>query len=169
MRILGIDPGLAMVGYGLVEENKGSFRKIDYGYINTPASMELPRRLDIIFSKVKLLIARFSPDELAIEKLFFCKNVRTALQVGEARGAILTAAVQEGVCIFEYTPLQVKQAVAGYGRAGKRQVQQMVAHLLKLPVIPRPDDAADALAVALCHLQSRRWQQLTHLPQGKHG
>lgn len=170
MRILGVDPGLAMVGYGLVEENKGSFRKIDYGYISTPTGMELPRRLDIIFNNVKLLIARFSPDELAIEKLFFCKNVRTALQVGEARGAILTAAVQEEAPVFEYTPLQVKQAVAGYGRAGKRQVQQMVALLLKLSEIPRPDDAADALAVALCHLQSRRWQQFAaNCPQGKHG
>ncbi len=160
MRILGIDPGLALVGYGLVEENEGSFQKIDYGCIRTSKDLDLPRRLEIIFNDVKLLITKFSPDELALEKLFFCKNVRTALQVGEARGAILTAAVQEKAPIFEYTPLQVKQAVAGYGRAEKRQVQKMVALLLKLPEIPRPDDAADALAIALCHLQSRRWQLL---------
>lgn len=161
MKILGIDPGLALIGYGLVEESEGSFKKIDYGYISTSKDLELPRRLGIIFDKIRLLVARFSPDELALEKLFFCKNVRTALQVGEARGAILTAAVQEDAPVFEYTPLQVKQAVAGYGRAEKKQVQKMVALLLKLPEIPRPDDAADALAVALCHLQSRRWQRLT--------
>ncbi|NMB34880.1 MAG: crossover junction endodeoxyribonuclease RuvC [Firmicutes bacterium] len=162
MRILGIDPGLAMVGYGLVEENEGStFKKIDYGHISTPKGLELPRRLGIIFNSVQQLIARFSPDELALEKLFFCKNVKTALQVGEARGAIITAAVLNETPVFEYTPLQVKQAVAGYGRAEKKQVQQMVSLLLKLSKIPRPDDAADALAVALCHLQSRRWQKLT--------
>lgn len=162
MRILGIDPGLALVGYGLVQENEGgAFKKIDYGHISTPKDLELPRRLGIIFNSVQQLISRFSPDELALEKLFFCKNVRTALQVGEARGAIITAAVLKEIPVFEYTPLQVKQAVASYGRAEKKQVQQMVALLLKLPEIPRPDDAADALAIALCHLQSRRWQRLT--------
>jgi crossover junction endodeoxyribonuclease RuvC len=167
MRVLGIDPGLAIVGYGLVEESQGAFRKIDYGYISTPADMEQARRLDIIFRNMRLLITRFSPDELAMEKLFFCKNIRTALQVGEARGAIFTAAAQESERVFEYTPLQVKQAVAGYGRAGKKQVQQMVAHILKLTEIPKPDDAADALAVALCHLQSHRWHRLTSNPSGK--
>lgn len=167
MKVLGIDPGLAIVGYGLVEEVQGSFKKIDYGHISTSADMDCCRRLDIIFSNIKLLIARFSPNELAVEKLFFCKNIRTALQVGEARGAIITAAAQENTPVFEYTPLQVKQAVAGYGRAGKKQVQQMVAHLLRLKEIPRPDDAADALAIALCHLQSYRWQRLTSNTSGE--
>lgn len=166
MKVLGIDPGLAMVGYGFVEGNQGSYRIIDYGYISTPAGMETPRRLNIIFSNMKVLITRFSPDELAMEKLFFCKNIRTALQVGEARGAIFTAAAQQDVHVLEYTPLQVKQAVAGYGRADKKQVQQMVAHILRLKEIPKPDDAADALAVALCHLQSNRWHCLTTDPSG---
>ncbi|RJX27965.1 MAG: crossover junction endodeoxyribonuclease RuvC [Dethiobacter sp.] len=160
MRVLGIDPGLAAVGYGLVEKNGGIFGGIDYGYISTPANMDLSQRLHTIFQNVKMLISRFSPDVLAMEKLFFCKNIRTAMQVGEARGAIFTAAAEKELPVFEYTPLQVKQAVAGYGRAGKKQVQQMVCLLLKLPGPPRPDDAADALAVALCHLQSSRWQQL---------
>jgi crossover junction endodeoxyribonuclease RuvC len=167
MKVLGIDPGLATVGYGLVEEAQGSFREIDFGHISTSADMERCQRLDLIFSNVRLLIAKFSPDELAVEKLFFCKNVRTALQVGEARGAIFTAAAQENTPVFEYTPLQVKQAVAGYGRAGKKQVQQMVTQLLRLGEIPKPDDAADALAIALCHLQSYRWQRLTSNPSGQ--
>ena len=160
MRVIGIDPGLATVGYGIVEKNGDLYRAIDYGYIGTPAGLELSRRLLDIYYSIKLLIDRFSPDELAIEKLFFCKNIKTALQVGEARGAILTAAAEKGIAIFEYTPLQVKQAAAGYGRAGKKQVQQAVCLLLGLMEIPKPDDAADALAIALCHLQSSRWQRL---------
>ncbi len=166
MRVIGIDPGLATVGYGIVEKNGEKYRAIDYGYIGTPAGMELPKRLLDIYYSIKLLMDRFSPDELAIEKLFFCKNIKTALQVGEARGAILTAAAEKEVPISEYTPLQVKQAAAGYGRAGKKQVQQAVCLLLGLTEIPRPDDAADALAIALCHLQSSRWQRLI---EGKTG
>jgi len=160
MRVLGIDPGLATVGYGLVEKHGEAFQAIDYGYISTPAELDLAQRLLIIFRSVQLLISRFSPDVLAMERLFFCKNTGTALQVGEARGAVFTAAAEKALPVSEYTPLQVKQAVAGYGRAGKKQVQQMVCLLLKLPGAPRPDDTADALAVALCHLQSSRWQQL---------
>ncbi|NLJ55767.1 MAG: crossover junction endodeoxyribonuclease RuvC [Firmicutes bacterium] len=167
MRVLGIDPGLAIVGFGLVEEAQGSFRKIDYGHISTSAGMERCQRLNVIYSNVRLLITKFSPNEIAVEKLFFCKNVRTALQVGEARGAIFTAAARENTPVFEYTPLQVKQAVAGYGRAGKKQVQQMVTQLLRLEEVPKPDDAADALAIALCHLQSYRWQRLTSNPSPK--
>lgn len=160
MRVLGIDPGLATVGYGLVEKNGDIIKAADYGFISTPADLDLSERLLIIFRNIKLLIDRFSPDVLAVEKLFFCKNTGTALQVGEARGAIFTAAAEKEIPILEYTPLQVKQAVAGYGRAKKKQVQQMVCLLLKLPQVPSPDDTADALAVALCHLQSSRWQQL---------
>lgn len=160
MRVLGIDPGLATVGYGLVEKTGDSFRTVDYGHISTPADLALPRRLLVIFRSVQRLIEDFSPDVLAVEKLFFCKNTGTAMQVGEARGAIFTAAAAKELPIFEYTPLQVKQAVAGYGRAGKKQVQQMVCLLLRLPEAPKPDDTADALAVALSHLHFWRWQQI---------
>jgi crossover junction endodeoxyribonuclease RuvC len=166
MRVVGIDPGLATVGYGLVEKNGDAFKAIDYGYISTPADIDLSQRLLAIFRSVQLLISRFSPDVLAMEKLFFCKNTGTALQVGEARGAVFTAAAEKELPVFEYTPLQVKQAVAGYGRAGKKQVQQMVCLLLKLPGVPRPDDTADALAVALCHLQSCKWLQLVEKERG---
>ena len=160
MRVLGIDPGLATVGYGLLEKNEKACGAVDYGYISTPAGLALPQRLLIIFRSVKQLISRFSPDVLVMERLFFCKNIRTAMQVGEARGAVFTAAAETELPVLEYTPLQVKQAVAGYGRAGKKQVQQMVCLLLKLPGMPKPDDTADALAVALCHLQSEKWRQL---------
>lgn len=166
MRVIGIDPGLASVGYGVVERDGDKFKELDYGYIETPAGLELSIRLLDIYHSIKLLIDKFSPEELAMEKLFFCKNVKTALQVGEARGAILTAAAKKGISAFEYTPLQVKQAATGYGRAGKKQVQQAVCLLLGLSEIPRPDDAADALAVALCHLQSSRWQRMIDYSNG---
>ena len=160
MRVLGIDPGLATVGYGLVENSGEGLEAVDYGYISTSSKIVLPQRLLTIFRSTQLLISRFSPTVLAMEKLFFCKNTATALQVGEARGAVFTAAAEKELVVYEYTPLQVKQAVAGYGRAGKKQVQQMVCLLLKLHVALKPDDTADALAVALCHLQSARWHQL---------
>jgi crossover junction endodeoxyribonuclease RuvC len=166
MRILGIDPGLATVGYGIVEKNGDILEGIDFGYISTPSDSQISPRLFTIYTNIKLLISRFSPDEMAVEKLFFCKNIRTALQVGEARGAILTAAASNTLPVFEYTPLQVKQAVAGYGRADKKQVQEMVRILLKLPEIPKPDDTADALAVALCHLQFSRWERLVSNKEG---
>lgn len=161
MRVLGIDPGLATTGYGVVENNNQNFQGLDYGIISTPSDQTLEQRIFSIYNNVIILVNRFSPEMVAVEKLFFCKNISTAVQVGEARGAIFTAAAEKQLPIFEYTPLQVKQAVAGYGRAEKRQVQHMVAIILKLPQIPSPDDAADALAVALCHLQSYKWQQLT--------
>lgn len=160
MRVLGIDPGLATVGYGLVEKKGDIFSAVDYGFISTSADIELAQRLLTIFRGVQLLISRFSPDMLSMEKLFFCKNTATALQVGEARGAVFTAAAEKELAVYEYTPLQVKQAVAGYGRAGKKQVQQMVCLLLKLNTAVKSDDTADALAVALCHLQAARWQKL---------
>lgn len=157
MIVLGIDPGLATTGYGIIQKNGQKLLEIDYGYISSPPGMSLSQRIFIVFESVLQLIKTFSPQALAVEQLFFCKNVRTAMQVGEARGAVLTAAAQQRIDVFEYTPLQVKQAVAGYGRAEKKQVQHMVCLLLNLSELPKPDDAADALAVAICHMQSYRF------------
>lgn len=167
MIILGIDPGLATTGYGIVKREGPLYRALDFGYIETPPEEKRAVRLSIIYRSVEALIDRFAPETLAVENLFFCKNTRTALQVGEARGAVFTAAAGKGVPVCEYTPLQVKQAVTGYGRAEKRQVQQMVCSLLKLSDIPRPDDAADALAVALCHLHSLGWQRAVQKSRDK--
>lgn len=159
MKVIGIDPGLAVTGYGVIEKKEEDYYVLDYGYIDTPASWNTPRRLSAIFNNVLLLLNEFSPEAAAVEKLFFCKNIRTALQVGEARGAVLTALSERELTVYEYTPLQVKQAVVGYGKAEKKQVQKMVALLLQMQELPEPDDAADALAVALCYLQSHWWQQ----------
>jgi len=152
MIVLGIDPGMAIVGYGVVEKKNRILRPIDYGAITTPPTMEIPQRLVTIYDAVQELIARFRPDEVAIEELFFNKNVKTAITVGHARGVAVLAAAKTGLDLYEYTPLQVKQSVVGYGRAEKSQVQQMVKALLGLKEIPKPDDAADALAVAICHI-----------------
>lgn len=151
LRILGIDPGLAIVGYSLVEKNGNKYKVHDYGVIRTRAGQANSNRLLLIFSKLTELIDSYNPDEMAVEELFFNKNVKTAIKVGQARGVILLTGAQSKLDVFEYTPLQVKQAVVGYGRASKQQVQQMVKALLNLDEIPKPDDAADALAVALCH------------------
>jgi crossover junction endodeoxyribonuclease RuvC len=159
MVILGIDPGLAITGYGLVEEKGSDFSRVASGCIRTSGDTAPALRLEEIFNSVEELIERYRPLAMAVEKLFFCKNVRTALQVGEARGTIILAAAKSNLALFEYTPLQVKQAVAGYGGAGKSQVQNMVQLLLRLPERPPVDDEADALAVALCHLQHRRYHE----------
>ena len=159
IRVLGIDPGLALTGYALLEMEGNTCRVLDYGCIRTPVGLELPQRLLSVFQSVSALISRFRPGVMALERLFFCKNVRTATQVGEARGAILTAAAALQLPVAEYTPLQVKQAVTGYGKAEKKQIQQMVSLILRLAEPPQPDDAADALAIALCHLQSYHWQE----------
>ncbi len=151
MLILGIDPGLAIVGYSLIEKKGNKFNVFDYGVIRTPASQANCDRLKSIYKELDIIIKDFEPDEMAVEELFFNKNVKTAIKVGQARGVILLAGAQSGLKISEYTPLQIKQAVVGYGRAGKKQVQQMVKALLSLSELPRPDDAADALAVAICH------------------
>ena len=151
MIILGIDPGIAIAGYGVIEESNNSIRVIDYGAITTPSTMDTPQRLVKIYDAVQALISRYQPDEVAIEELFFNKNVKTALTIGHARGVTVLAAAKKGLDLYEYTPLQVKQSVVGYGRAEKSQVQQMVKILLNLKEIPRPNDAADALAVAICH------------------
>ncbi len=154
MRILGIDPGFAIVGYGVIDYEKGKYKTVDYGKITTPAGMDMPLRLKEVYDGVLRLIELFKPDVLAVEELFFNTNVKTAIAVGHARGVIVLAAANSGLKINEYTPLQIKQAVVGYGRADKNQVQQMVKMFLGLKEVPKPDDTADALAVAICHANS---------------
>ncbi len=152
--ILGIDPGTAITGYGVVTEVEGSARALAYGVIRTPAHQPLPQRLVTIYAELNALLDRYQPRAVAVEEVFFSKNARTALSVGHARGVVLLAVAQRNIPLFHYKPTQVKQAVTGYGGADKRQVQEMVRMLLGLEEIPRPDDAADALAIALCHLHS---------------
>ena len=154
MRILGIDPGIAIVGFGLIESNRGSVRMLQYGAVTTEAGLPLATRLVQIENDMTALIAQLKPDEIAVEELFFSKNITTGIAVAHGRGVILCTAERLGVPIFEYTPMQVKQAVAGYGLADKKQVMDMTRRLLKLRSIPRPDDAADALAIAMCHARS---------------
>ena len=154
MRILGIDPGYATIGYGVIDYNKNRFSVAGYGAITTPAGIPFERRLSDIYNDMNELIKKYSPDEMSIEKLYFNTNTTTAIDVAEARGVILLAAYGGGVKIAEYTPLQVKQSITGYGRAEKRQVMDMTKRLLGLSAVPKPDDAADAVAVALCHARS---------------
>ena len=161
MRVLGVDPGTAITGYGIVEGEGDELSLVAYGVITTPSHLPLPQRLQQIYRELRALIAEWQPESAAVEELFFSKNVRTALAVGQARGVALLALTDAGLPIQEYKPVQVKQAVAGYGGAPKEQVQGMVQLLLGLDEIPRPDDAADALAVAICHFHSARWQALT--------
>ena len=154
MRILGIDPGVATVGFGVIESDRGTQQMIQYGAITTSAGLPLATRLVQISQDLEQLIAQFKPDEIAIEELFFSKNITTGIAVAHARGVILCTAERLQVPIYEYTPMQVKQAVVGYGLAEKHQVMDMTRRLLKLKAIPRPDDAADALAIAICHARS---------------
>ena len=154
MIILGIDPGLAIVGWGIIESNKGRIQPIAYGAITTPAHTNIEDRLLMIEEDLTSLIEKYKPDEMAIEELFFTNNITTGIAVAEARGVILCTAKKLGVKISEYTPLQVKQAVVGYGKAEKHQVIAMVTSLLKLKKAPKPDDTADALAIAICHSNS---------------
>lgn len=157
MIIVGFDPGLATLGYGVIKkEHKKKPEMVDYGIISTPKDMNLPDRLTLIEKGVRQVIEKFKPDEIAIEELFFAKNVKTGIAVAHARGVLLLTATKECCKIFEYTPLQIKQALTGYGRADKPQMQKMVKTLLGLKAIPRPDDAADALAVALTHAQTNK-------------
>lgn len=161
MLVLGIDPGTATTGYGLVREDAaGELQVVDYGVVETPPGLPMPERLLELHSRLSELLLLHRPESGAVEKLFFQRNVTTALSVGQARGVALLALAQAGLAVGEYTPLEVKQAVAGYGGADKNQVQQMVRALLNLSEIPRPDDAADALAVAICHLHSARIKNL---------
>jgi crossover junction endodeoxyribonuclease RuvC len=159
--ILGIDPGTATTGYGLVTEDEaGEARLVRYGVITTAPGVPMPERLLAIHRELTAVIAMYAPDAVAVESLFFGRNVTTALTVGQARGVLLLAAAQAGLPTYEYKPAEVKQALAGYGAADKRQMQEMVRILLNLDDIPRPDDAADAVAVAVCHLHSARLQRL---------
>ena len=154
MVILGIDPGLAIVGWGVIEYNASKFKVLGYGSIETPAHTATEDRLCLIYEGLKQIIESYHPDQMAVEELFFNTNITTGIRVAEARGVILMCANSLGVKIFEYTPLQVKQAVVGYGRAEKKQVITMVTMLLGLQKPPRPDDTADALAIAVCHAHS---------------
>jgi crossover junction endodeoxyribonuclease RuvC len=161
MYILGIDPGIAIVGYGIVYYSGNRFKVLEYGSIQTQANMELSERLRVIYDNINFLIERYKPDVISVEELFFNTNVKTAISVGHGRGVILLAGSKAGLNVFEYTPLQVKQAVVGYGRATKSQVQQMIKTILSLESIPKPDDVADALAVAICHAHSSRFFEKT--------
>ena len=153
LKILGIDPGTGIVGFGFIEADNRSMHMVDAGVIRTPAHQMTELRLVTIYDEVSKLMKEHNPDCLSIEKLFFARNVTTAISVSQSRGVILLAAVQNGLPVAEYTPLQIKMAITGYGRASKHQIQEMVKLLLKLKDIPRPDDAADALAAAITHAQ----------------
>lgn len=154
MRILGIDPGIATVGFGVVDSDRVSHRLIKCGVITTPAHTSLSSRLNQIFDDMDELIDNFRPDCLSVEELFFNTNITTGISVAHGRGVILLSAYRKNVPVYEYTPLQVKQAVVGYGRAEKKQVMDMVRRICNLSAVPRPDDAADAVALALCHARS---------------
>ncbi len=155
MRILGIDPGLATIGFGVVEFDNRKFKTVDYGAVYSPPNVSMPERLKMVYDDMCFIIGKYRPDEVAVEELFFNSNVTTAIMVGQARGVLILSAANTGIPVFEYTPLQVKQAVVGYGRADKNQVQQMVKSILGLSETPKPDDTADALAIAVCHAHSR--------------
>ena len=154
MRILGIDPDVATIGFGLIEADRANVRLLQYGVITTPAGLPLSSRLYQISQDMSQLLEQFKPQEMAVEELFFSKNITTGIAVAHGRGVILLEAERAGVPAYEYTPMQVKQAVAGYGGAEKRQVMLMTQRLLRMKNIPRPDDAADALAIAICHGRS---------------
>ncbi len=161
MLVIGIDPGTAVTGYGLIHEDEnGNLELVDYGVIVTSSDQPMNLRLLDLYQRLKEVLLLHHPDSGAVEKLFFARNVRTALTVGQARGVVLLALAEMGIPLGEYTPLEVKQAVAGYGGADKNQVQQMVRALLGLAEVPQPDDAADALAIAICHVHSTGPQAL---------
>ncbi len=156
--VLGIDPGTATTGYGLVRDRAdGSLESVAFGTIQTPAGMAAHKRLSMLFHQMNEILLLHRPDSCAVEKLFFQRNISTAIAVGQARGVLMLAISEAGLDMAEYTPNEVKQAVAGYGNAGKKQVQEMVRVLLALPEIPKPDDAADALAIAITHLNTQRY------------
>ncbi|WP_240414347.1 crossover junction endodeoxyribonuclease RuvC [Paenibacillus periandrae] len=154
MRIMGIDPGIAIVGFGVIDKQGSRLVPVQYGCIQTEAHTDSALRLKTVYDSMVQLIDKYKPDAVAIEKLFFNRNVTTAMTVSQARGVLILAAVQKGLEIGEYTPLQVKQAVVGYGKAEKKQVQEMVKLFLHLSAVPKPDDVADALAIAICHAHS---------------
>ena len=163
MIILGIDPGYAILGWGVIEKTGNHFRAIDYGAVTTDKDTEMPRRLEILYDGLREIIEEYRPEEASIEKLFFNTNTTTAINVGQARGVAILACMKGGLKVAEYTPLEIKQALVGYGRADKKQVQFMVKTMLNLPEVPKPDDTADALAAAICHVHSadNRIRQIT--------
>lgn len=160
MLILGVDPGTATTGYGLVDDPDDVLTMVAYGVISTTPAHTMPVRLRSIYEQLSGIISQFHPEAVAVEELFFSRNVTTAIAVGQARGVVLLAAAEADIPVFEYKPQVVKQAIVGYGRADKAQVQQMVRMLLNLEEIPRPDDAADAIAIAVCHHHSARFNTL---------
>lgn len=159
MIILGIDPGIALVGYGLIDFDGNHLRCLEYGCISTPAGMSLPDRLLIIAQEMDQIIDQFRPDEVSFEELFFYQNKKTAMMVAQARGVEIYCAKKENLPLYEYTPLQIKQAITGYGRANKIQIQQSIQKLLHLTELPNPDDAADGLAAAICHGFAQRFKE----------
>ena len=163
MRILGIDPGYAIVGYGVLEYEKNKFYPLEFGAVTTEAHTDFQHRLMEVYDGVDDVIKRTKPDAFAIEKLFFTTNQKTVIQVAQARGVILLAAAQNGIPVYEYTPLQIKQSVTGYGKAIKTQVQDMTKRILRLEKVPKPDDTADRLAVAICHGYSYRSKLFTQI------
>lgn len=157
MLVVGIDPGVATTGYGVVKDTREGVCLVDYGVVTTPPKMPLAERLLVLHQELEKIIQLHRPESAAVEKLFFQRNVTSAIAVGQARGVALLTLAENRIDVSEYTPLEVKQAVAGYGAADKKQVQQMVKALLGMDVIPKPDDAADALAIAICHIHSKRY------------
>ena len=158
MRILGIDPGIALVGYGIIEAEGSKMKMLEYGVIKTSKNSSTPTRLKYIQDELIGIIEEYGPEEVAIEELFINKNIKTAIKVGQARGCEILTCVNKGLEVYEYTPLQIKNALTGHGRAEKHQVQEMVKLMLNLDDIPRPDDAADALALAICHSFSSKFK-----------
>lgn len=156
MKVLGIDPGTATTGWAVLEEKNGKIIPVAYGHISTSPESRTANRLKEVSDDLERIIKKYRPQESAVEDIFFFKNLKTAVKVSQSRGAMLLTLENLKVSIYEYTPLQIKQAITGYGRADKNQIQQMVKNILKLKNIPKPDDTADAIAVALCHIQSRK-------------
>ena len=167
MVILGIDPGYAIIGYGAIQFQNGCYHPLGFGAVETSAGMDFSKRLSYIFDSMERMLEKCQPDAMAIEKLYFQNNQKTAIGVAEARGVILLAAQRAGVPVFEYTPLQVKMAVTGYGQAHKPQVMEMTRRLLKLAAVPKPDDTADALAIAICHAHASGSRMRMNLIQGR--
>jgi crossover junction endodeoxyribonuclease RuvC len=160
MLVLGIDPGTAITGWGLVRRDGDALALVEYGTVSTPPDAALPQRLQTIYRELGEILARYQPSAVAVERLFFNKNARTAMAVGQARGVALLAVADAGLPLREYTPLEVKLSVCGYGRASKEQIQKLVQMLLTLDFVPQPDDAADAIAIAICHIHSSRLEAL---------
>lgn len=154
MRVVGIDPGTAIVGYGVIDYDKNKYEVIDYGVILTDKNLEMEERLEIVYNEMNNILKKYKPESMAIEDLFYFKNNKTVISVAQARGVILLAGKQNNIEMASYTPLQVKMGITGYGRAEKKQIQQMVQRILKLKEIPKPDDAADALAICLTHINT---------------